>query len=71
MIRQHAGFEDLMKFIETPPQKDFRLSDDPQKHLAEHIFRSGRRAGHQDWQSLLTEIAPEAGLIPTSQKEQS
>jgi hypothetical protein len=63
-MRQHAAFQELLKSIEAPTIKAFRESDEPDKHMAQHIFRSGRRLQHAIWCQFLTGD-------PTSEQEKS
>jgi hypothetical protein len=63
-IRQNPAFKELLGAVEAPEIKPFRQSDDPDKHFAEHIFRSGRRLQDNSWRQFLIGE-------PTSQQEKS
>lgn len=74
LMRQHHGFEDLLNAVESPAPKTYSPSKAAgiAEQQAEWIFRSGRRAQQDAWQSFLTNAAPDAGGIPeTSQTEKS
>lgn len=62
-IRQHPGFPELLKAIESPEPKTYSPAKAAgiAEQQAEWIFRSGRIAQHKLWRAFLTETAsPEA-----------
>lgn len=72
LIRQHPGYQDLLNAVGVPIPREYKLSQPADQQWADFIFRSGRRAEHDAWQSFLTSAAPDAGGIPeTSQTEKS
>lgn len=72
LIRQHPAYQELLKAVELPATREFKPSGDVQQQWSDFIFRSGRRAQHQAWQSFLIESAPDAGGVTlTSQTEKS
>lgn len=71
LIRQHVAYQELLAAVELPQPREFKPSQDAQQQWADFIYRSGRKAQHEAWQSFLTNAAPDAGGISTSQKEQS
>lgn len=72
LIRQHDAFQEFLRAVEPPVAREFKPSGDVQQQWADFIFRSGRKAQHNAWQSFLTESAPDAGGVPeTSQTEKS
>jgi hypothetical protein len=64
IMREHPGFPDLLKAVETPKIPRFKRSQaaDAEKARAEWIFASGKIAQHEMWLALLTnnQIPPEA-----------
>lgn len=52
-IRQHEGFQDFLKAVETPPVHEFKPSGDADAQFADYIFRSGRRRQHNEWLQFL------------------
>lgn len=72
LIRQHPGYQDLLKAVELPVTREFKPSGDAQQQWSDFIFRSGMQRQHKAWQSFLTESAPDAGgVTETSQTEKS
>lgn len=63
-IRQHPAFKELLAAVPMPEIRAFRESDEPDKHMAQHIFRSGRRVQHDNWTQFLIGN-------PTSEQERS
>lgn len=55
-IRQHAGYQDLLKAVETPRLPRFRRSEtiSLEEFGAKAAFESGRLSQHENWIALLT-----------------
>jgi hypothetical protein len=69
VMRQHPGFQALLKAIEEPSTKAFRPDEDPAKQNADWIFRSGRLRQHNVWRDFLVNGIPQAGELKASRKE--
>lgn len=63
-IRQHPGFRELLQGPGVPEPKEYRPGADPNAHMADHIYRSGRRQQDNAWRQFLIGE-------PTSDKEKS
>lgn len=55
-MREHPSFPELLKAVEPPDLKRFRLSADSQSQKDEFVFRSGRIQQHELWQEFLTKF---------------
>lgn len=63
-IRQHPGFQELLKGPGAPEAKDYRPGVPFFEHAAEQAYRSGRRQQDNAWRQFLIGD-------PTSDKEKS
>lgn len=59
-LRQHPGFPELLKAVETPQIPRFRKSraGDVESARAEWIHQSGKREQHEMWLAFLTGKVP-------------
>jgi hypothetical protein len=71
-IRQHAGFQDLLKAVTppTPPRYSPHRAETLETMGAKTVFASGEQAQHERWITILTGTVP-ARETETSQQEKS
>ena len=63
-IRQHEGFQELLRMVERPRIQPFKVTDaeKPETARSRFIYQSGQSAQHDQW---LTALSGK----PTSQQE--
>ncbi len=67
-MRQHPGFRELLDAVPPPELRPFKPSKADESQASDWIYRSGQRAMHDAWRSVL--IGPQ-GPATISQQEKS
>lgn len=53
-IRQHPGFQELLKAVEFPAMPEYKRGDTLEAMGAKSVFASGQRSQHKNWLVVLT-----------------